>query len=126
VVLTMSSPALDGNAVAITVQAIPGAACSGPAPGAFKPNTSRQINPESQTIGDKEKCHMIRSLHPGCERCHMADQRDMLIERAECVGNFEYPSAGRDNFGIKNYAMSLIMIKEPRCIGTFQQRPWTN
>jgi hypothetical protein len=77
----MSSPALDGNAVAITVQAIPGAACSGPAPGAFKPNTSRQINPESQTIGDKEKCHMIRSLHPGCERCHMADQRDMLIER---------------------------------------------
>jgi hypothetical protein len=47
----VTSPVLGGNAVAITVQATPGAACSGTITGSFKPNTSREISLESKTAG---------------------------------------------------------------------------
>ncbi len=47
----VTSPVLGGNAVAITVQTIPGAACSGTITGSFKPNISREINLESKTVG---------------------------------------------------------------------------
>jgi hypothetical protein len=47
----VTSPVLGGNAVAITVQATPGAICSGTITGSFRPSTSREINLEKMTVG---------------------------------------------------------------------------
>jgi hypothetical protein len=48
----VSPSVLGGNAIMITLQATPGATCSGTITGSFKPNTSREINLDNKTVGN--------------------------------------------------------------------------